>query len=1171
MNKRKNLWILFSLILVFFFVGCSDFYQDMGGSSIEMSFKVPEKIDERSLDSRSDTETDISTYKLVVKLESKNELLDKIEKNVCSGELVNLAFTNVKKGKTVKVSAQLFQAGKSVYFGESDWINTTKGKNYAKVVLEKDYRPLVPTVMAVDDCIKFNVNNKDSEFIAVAFTAFIEYEQNLSVQLQEKTEKGWIDSDYIFDDKSKISYENTLMIMPTININIGESKVLRAAFTNSVTTETGKINSVTVYSNEVTLAYVNIDDYSLKHDKEYVIYGEEINKDDFKLFANYTLNDNKKSAPLTITNVTFGENSIGNVPFTFEFCVPYEGDTKLTTTIPVPVKYQLDADKLAITAIVTNDENTEATDSGSGLNIAQYTQNVKLSANYEDTVNLYTEGTDNSEPINILDYCNINWASSTSGTSIGFTNILTIQDETKELLPGPATYECTITPNANSDFIVGESVTKEYFVNVCPWEIKLTIFQGSNLDGFDNKTLEGGKTYLPNLTNEAIGDGSTSIDVTYSVTGKDYSIDSINVITAPIVSTTDKNATIRAIWNDKEIASLEVVVPASSTSGGTTGDGTGNTEATVSAVDLTFDNENQNMVVKSYEGLKTVAKIINGDIQQGETISISSSQENGAGVEYTSTTTGLNNIKILLSSDIVLDSEWTGIGTSDKPYNEIFNGDGHSITYSGNIKPLFNYAGGSMCKISSLVVNGELTSAEPYLGGIVSSFSGGTIENCVNNATITNNYSTNVSNPIVGTGGIVGYLDNAETSCTITHCVNLGNVTGMTKVAGVVGFGHSSSQSAANVDVKMCINIGEISSNSTESGAFQAGIVGYCNFDVTWDCINIENCLNKGRIVYNYNTSNAAGIVNNISQPSVTVTNCINAGSVNLPGAVMISDINSTNSYWDITVNSEKTSDENAKTTEELVNGETTLASTFSNWVFNADYSYPYPDIGSSLPDGENGTTWETVLEALEVDLTSGGSELIGEEVSSFDELKLALADQNLTTILIVRDINVTECLNIERSVTIAANSDVTLVNQVEDDYMFWLTGAELTLGGGAGCLTIQGASGNSMSTITGTSAENVINIKDNAKFSGLYYYAVSITNAKTTVNIEGGVFEDNNYIPINVGAGTLNINGGTIYCYNGDLIKYSKETTIVILGTTLDTSSGGYYSNNIINGQIVD
>lgn len=333
--------------------------------------------------------------------------------------------------------------------------------------------------------------------------------------------------------------------------------------------------------------------------------------------------------------------------------------------------------------------------------------------------------------------------------------------------------------------------------------------------------------------------------------------------------------------------------------------------------------------------------------------------------------------------------------------------------------------------------------------------------------------------------------------------------------------------------------------------------------------------MNKGTIVYNDKTSSGAGIVNVLSSNEyVAVKTSINAGLVNTTNAVMISDSTPTNSYWDRNVNSYANPDSftGAKTTAELVNGETTLASTFSNWVFNADYSYPYPDIGSDLPGGDEGTTWETVLEYLEVELeTGGGSELIGEEVSSFDELKSALADQNLTTILIVQDINVTECLHIEHSVTIAANSNVTLVNQVENDYMFWVKGAELTLGGGAGCLNIQGASGNSVSTITGTSAENVINIKDNAKFSGLYQYAVSITNAKTTVNIEGGVFEDNNSIPIYVGAGTLNINGGTIYCYNGNLIKYSKETTIVILGTTLDTSSGGYYSKNIINGQIVN
>ena len=565
MNKRINLWILFSLILVFFFVGCSDFYQDMGGSSIEMSFKVPEKIDERSLDSRSDTETDISTYKLVVKLESKNEELDKIEKNVCSGELVNLAFTNVKKGKTVKVSAQLFQDGKSVYFGESDWINTTKGKNYAKVVLEKDYRPLVPEItLQPSDAIHFMVNENENDVLSIPFivTAEIEYEQNLSVQLQEKTENGWINYEYTFDDKSKIPYENSLMIMPTININIGESKVLRAAFTNSVTTETGKINSVTVYSNEVTLAYVNIDDYSLKHDRGYVIYGEEINIDDFELFANYTLNGNKKSAPVTITDVTCNNlEVIGDVPFTFDLRFIENGNKHCTASFNVPVKYQLNAEKLAITAFVTNDENTETTDSGSGLNIAQYTQNVKLSANYDDTVYLYKNETEDPTEINILENCNINWASSTSGTSIGST--ITIQDESNPLLPGPVTYECTITPNANSDFIVGESVTKEYFVNVCPWEIELKYYGVATSDGVDNKTLEAGKTYSPKLTNEAIEDEAILSDVTYSVTGKDYTINDLNVITAPRATTNEQKATIEASWNGKEIASLDVVVPAS--------------------------------------------------------------------------------------------------------------------------------------------------------------------------------------------------------------------------------------------------------------------------------------------------------------------------------------------------------------------------------------------------------------------------------------------------------------------------------------------------------------------------------------------------------------------------------------------------------------------------------
>lgn len=265
----------------------------MAGSSIEMSFKVPEKIDERVVVSRSTSITDIVTYKLVVKLESKNEILDKIEKKVCSGELVNLAFTNVKKDKTVKVSAQLFQEEECVYIGESDWINTTKGKNYAKVVLEK-----------------------------------------------------------------------------------------------------GELDSI-----------------SAEYIGEHELYGVEVQKENFKVFANYKVGESIKSLPVDDFNVASeNDGCIGNVPHSITY--PTNAPTGCSITISVPVKYQLNADKLAITALVDDIENSQETDSGSRLKIAQYTQNVQLSANYDDTVSLYTNETD---IIDFLDICNINWASYPGG------------------------------------------------------------------------------------------------------------------------------------------------------------------------------------------------------------------------------------------------------------------------------------------------------------------------------------------------------------------------------------------------------------------------------------------------------------------------------------------------------------------------------------------------------------------------------------------------------------------------------------------------------------------------------------------------------------------------------------------------------------------------------------
>lgn len=492
LNKRKNLCILFLLILAFFFVGCSDFYQDMAGSSIEMSFKVPEKFDERVVVSRNTSITDIVTYKLVVKLESKNEVLDKIEKKVCSGELVNLAFTNVKKGKTVKVSAQLFQEEECVYIGESDWINTSKGKNYVKVMLDTTEEPIVPSIAAqpTGEIVLYSENNHDFTLACASMIVDTSnYEQNLSMQWQEKTNSGWTDIDASRFEDNEITYVTYI----DVTLQKNEVRTFRCVISNYIITPAGKKKTVTLYSNEATIAYIEgeLDSISAEYIGGYELYGVEVQKENFKVFANYKVWDSIQSLLVDDFNVApKNAECIGNVPHSITY--PTNVPTGLTTTIPVPVKYQLNADKLAITALVDGTENTQETDSGTRLKIAQYTQNVQLSANYNDTVYLYNGETYNPSPINILDICNINWASYSGGPSIGDSNTLTIQDESEELSQGLATYECTITPNTNSDFIVGESVSKQYFVNVYPWEIKLQLQGTQNPDGFDNQTLEGG-------------------------------------------------------------------------------------------------------------------------------------------------------------------------------------------------------------------------------------------------------------------------------------------------------------------------------------------------------------------------------------------------------------------------------------------------------------------------------------------------------------------------------------------------------------------------------------------------------------------------------------------------------------------------------------------------------
>ena len=386
----------------------------------------------------------------------------------------------------------------------------------------------------------------------------------------------------------------------------------------------------------------------------------------------------------------------------------------------------------------------------------------------------------------------------------------------------------------------------------------------------------------------------------------------------------------------------------------------------LSDLTCTYNNSELQLIIKSANGLKTACNIINGALEKD----INITKTDGSTQEITKSQSGTNTYSLKLDANIEIYAslDWQGFGTETSHYNGTFDGNNKTITYIGSVAtPLFKYAGGSNCEIKNLVTSGSISSLGTT-GGVVANFSGGTIKNCVNNASIT---SSSIED---GVGGIVGKLDATTTDSTITECVNLGRISDGRYTGGIVGYGTTTESASQTVTISKCINIGELTPTSNDSGVFVSGILGYSDFIETIS--TIENCLNKGTIasytsggVHNYQ-----GISYVASGKTQTqINNSLNVGSVNnISGANMIAfGATISNSYFDITVNSGSTED-NAKTTEEIVKGQD-FKSSYNEWVFSeANTHYPYPAIDFT---GFDTSIKGSILTALEAEFTTTPSD----------------------------------------------------------------------------------------------------------------------------------------------------------------------------------------------------
>lgn len=168
-------------------------------------------------------------------------------------------------------------------------------------------------------------------------------------------------------------------------------------------------------------------------------------------------------------------------------------------------------------------------------------------------------------------------------------------------------------------------------------------------------------------------------------------------------------------------------------------------------------------------------------------------------------------------------------------------------------------------------ISGGATGTTGYVGGVVGCARATDIYNCVNTGDVRNLGTSNYTGGITGgnktnntlTNGriyncfnsgdvygaaFVGGIAAAARSVDIHSCANLGNITGTERVGGISGQ-HGNDSDVRNTQLFDCYNFGAVS--STTGAASVAGIVGEAHFDGTLSSnvhVDVKRCINLGEV-----------------------------------------------------------------------------------------------------------------------------------------------------------------------------------------------------------------------------------------------------------------------------------------------------------------------------------
>ena len=510
--------------------------------------------------------------KLVVKLADKNENTS-LEQTLysTSEKIEKITFREIKIGSEVKISANIYDSGILLYTGETEYKKVEPTNNVFSLTLKKvntediiDAK--VPEIKTQPENKTKNTSEETQELFE--HTLHISAQSNdggiISFQWQTKKDNGEWEN---IDETNSTQAENLYSSILSVTIPLNTVKYYRCIVTNTNENVNGE-KTASITSNEVSVSYLKgeLTEITATYNSTgYEIFGSEFsdletNPNKISIEETYTTSNNDKieifanAQNYSIQKSTEVENAIGYVPYT----VTYNGGTtsgaSISNTMYVPVKYKLSADSLSISG-TPNETATWGTESNPEQ-VAQHTGSSTLEAKYSSNISLYPEEKSSEVKVfNILENCSISWSKGTKKAD----NSVTVDNS----IAGNFTYTATLT--SNSEWIVGEEISTEYYITVCPWEIAIKDNEGKT-DLTESKDKLDGKTeYTLFATNEA---ESPSDEITWISTNSDFSINA-GTLSTPEATTETQTATITAKVGEKSVKSIEVSVQGSSVDDGT--------------------------------------------------------------------------------------------------------------------------------------------------------------------------------------------------------------------------------------------------------------------------------------------------------------------------------------------------------------------------------------------------------------------------------------------------------------------------------------------------------------------------------------------------------------------------------------------------------------------------